>query len=83
LARSKDLINWEKFPHNPVFECGEQGQWDDGAIWFGTVFEYRDRLYLLYEGGRKEDILSESPSLTQVGLGCIETNSFAKFITEW
>jgi hypothetical protein len=72
----KDLIHWEKYPRNPVFACGKTGQWDDGAIWFGTVFEFDDVLYLLYEGGRRQDVALPSPCLTQVGLASISVDSF-------
>jgi hypothetical protein len=83
LARSEDLIRWEKYPHNPVFRLGEPGQWDDGAIWFGTVFPYRDELYLIYEGGRLENILAKVPALTQVGLAKISGNDFDLAVLDW
>jgi len=83
LARSLDLINWEKYPHNPVFSCAEQGAWDDGAIWFGTPFQMHDTLYLLYEGGRLENILDHSPALTQVGLADLPVQDFLAGILSW
>jgi len=52
LARSPDLLHWEKYPENPVFTIGKPGTWDDGAIWFGTVFEFDEHLYMIYEAGR-------------------------------
>jgi predicted GH43/DUF377 family glycosyl hydrolase len=50
LAKSKDLINWERYPDNPIFERGETGSWDEGAIWFGTVYKHNDIYYMWYEG---------------------------------
>ncbi|MBN2089684.1 hypothetical protein JW964_08720 [candidate division KSB1 bacterium] len=50
LARSRNLLNWERYPHNPVFERGEPGTWDEGAIWFATVFKKDGKYYLWYEG---------------------------------
>jgi predicted GH43/DUF377 family glycosyl hydrolase len=50
LARSKDLIHWERYPNNPVFTRGEAGSWDEGALWFATVFKKESRYYLWYEG---------------------------------
>jgi sucrose-6-phosphate hydrolase SacC (GH32 family) len=83
LARSTDLIHWEKYPQNPVFHLGSEGQWDDGAIWFGTVFEWENHLYLLYEGGRLSDIVNHSPALTQVGLAAISCDDFDQQVNEW
>lgn len=83
LARSVDLIHWEKYPHNPVFSCAEQGAWDDGAIWFGTPFQIHDTLYLLYEGGRLENILDHSPALTQVGLAALPVQDFLVGMLSW
>jgi predicted GH43/DUF377 family glycosyl hydrolase len=83
LARSVDLIHWEKYPHNPIFSCAEHGAWDDGAIWFGTPFQMHDTLYLLYEGGRLENILDQSPALTQVGLAALPVQDFLAGILSW
>jgi predicted GH43/DUF377 family glycosyl hydrolase len=83
LARSTDLLKWEKFPGNPVFHTGEEGNWDDGALWFGTVFEWRGWLYLIYEGGRMDDILDQSPALTQVGLAKLSLGDFDRAVSLW
>lgn len=50
LARSKDLKKWERYPGNPIMERGLSGTWDEGGIWFGTVYKFRDTYYLWYEG---------------------------------
>lgn len=83
LARSQDLIHWEKYPQNPVFSCAEHGFWDDGAIWFGTTFLLHDTLYLMYEGGRLENIIDHSPALTQVGLATLSLTEFQAGILSW
>jgi len=83
LARSFDLVEWERYPGNPVFRAGPPGAWDDGAIWFGTVFPRGNRLYLLYEGGRQADIDRAGPSLTQVGLAVLDGGIFDRTIAEW
>jgi predicted GH43/DUF377 family glycosyl hydrolase len=83
LARSGDLIHWEKYPYNPIFQIGSPGAWDDGAIWFGTVFEWNDHLYLLYEGGRLVDIVDKTPALTQVGLAGLACADFDRALLEW
>jgi predicted GH43/DUF377 family glycosyl hydrolase len=50
LATSTDLIHWTKYAANPIFSRGEEGQWDEGAIWFTTVEKINDRYYMWYEG---------------------------------
>lgn len=50
LARSKDLLLWERYPHNPILDRGEPGEWDEGALWFATVHKRKDTYYLWYEG---------------------------------
>lgn len=50
LARSRDLLHWERYPHNPIFERGAAGAWDEGALWFATLFKKDDLYYLWYEG---------------------------------
>ena len=50
LATSRDLVHWEKYPGNPIFSRGEEGAWDEGAIWFTTVEKLSGRYYMWYEG---------------------------------
>ena len=50
LATSTDLIHWTKYAANPIFSRGEEGEWDEGAIWFTTVEKINDRYYMWYEG---------------------------------
>lgn len=65
LARSTDLLHWERYPHNPVFERGRVGTWDEGALWFATVAGVGEKVYLWYEGtgtglGRKTAVAREA-----------------------
>ncbi len=50
LARSKDLLHWERYPGNPILERGSPGTWDEGALWFATVLKKGPTYYLWYEG---------------------------------
>lgn len=50
LATSRDLVHWVKYPGNPIFSRGDEGQWDEGAIWFTTVEKMNGRYYMWYEG---------------------------------
>lgn len=49
LARSQDLYHWEK-SSKIVISRGEPGSWDEGALWFATVYKDKGRYYLWYEG---------------------------------
>ena len=50
-AYSDDLINWIKIENNfSLMTRGDLGEWDQGGIWYGEVFQYQDTLYMLYEG---------------------------------
>ena len=83
LARSHDLRQWERYPGNPVFRRGSPGTWDDGAIWFGTVFPFGDEFSLWYEGGSQEAVKGKSPILTQVGLAVIMMQDFEQLLALW
>lgn len=50
LATSTDLIHWDKYQGNPIFARGNEGEWDEGAIWFTTVEKINGLYYLWYEG---------------------------------
>lgn len=52
LARTPDLIHWERHPGNPIFGCGPKGAEDGGAIWFPALIETDALFVLLYEGSR-------------------------------
>lgn len=52
LARSRNLIDWEPHPGNPIFGAGARGEADGGAIWFPALHETDNHFILLYEGSR-------------------------------
>ena len=52
LARSRNLIDWERHPGNPVFGCGAKGTPDGGALWFPALVQTEDSFVMLYEGSR-------------------------------
>lgn len=52
LARSKDMITWEKHPGNPIFGLGAKGEEDGGAIWFPALIDIKTHYVMLYEGSR-------------------------------
>lgn len=49
ISRSTDLLNWEK-SSNTIIRRGNPGSWDEGALWFATVYKHKDTYYLWYEG---------------------------------
>lgn len=51
LARSSDLLKWERYAHNPIFERGDAGSWDEGALWFPTIRNIQGKYIMWYEGG--------------------------------
>ncbi len=52
LARSRDLIHWERNPGNPIFGAGARGESDGGAIWFPAFMDCGGDYFILYEGSR-------------------------------
>ena len=52
LARSENLVEWERHPGNPIFGCSAKGEPDGGAIWFPALFETKNSFVMLYEGSR-------------------------------
>ena len=60
LARSRNLRHWERYPGNPILAAGTPGAWDEGALWFATVFKMNSTYYLWYEGTGTASSLSNS-----------------------
>ena len=84
LARSKDLVSWEKCPQNPIFSRGEAGAWDEGGIWFGTCINHNGVYYLWYEGyggGRDRDTAFDEGGRSQIGLATLSGVRFADLFT--
>ena len=52
LARSRNLVDWERHPGNPIFGCGAKGTPDGGAMWFPALVQTDDCFVMLYEGSR-------------------------------
>jgi len=82
LARSRDCLSWTRYAGNPVFRCGEPRSWDDGAIWFGTVFEWHDTLYLFYEGASGAALRSPRGA-SAVGVALCSGAAFDRSMDDW
>ncbi len=82
IATSTDLVHWVKYPQNPVFSRAEEGQWDEGAIWFTTVEKINGLYYMWYEGygggtARKEPYGSYlKGGKSQVGMATLKAPYF-------
>jgi hypothetical protein len=83
VAWSDDLIRWEKVENPaPFFERGDSGTWDEGAIWYGEVFEHEGMLYMYYEGwgGGAQGVDRDKPYFrggrSQTGLACVSVSAF-------
>ena len=80
LARSRDLLTWDKLP-SPVFERGQAGEWDDGGIWVGDIAHIGDTYYLWYEGrsaGRNRGQEYAPGGYSQIGLATLSADGFAE-----
>jgi len=78
LARSRNLLDWEKYPH-PIFRRGEAGQWDDGGIWVGDIARIGETYYLWYEGrsgGRSRYEEYAPGGYSQIGLATLTSSGF-------
>ncbi|OPZ04289.1 MAG: hypothetical protein BWZ10_03190 [candidate division BRC1 bacterium ADurb.BinA364] len=69
----------------PLFERGAPGEWDQGAIWFGEVFEHQGMLYMLYEGwgwpGLSFDRAKAyaKPGRSQTGIASVSVQRFLQW----
>jgi hypothetical protein len=82
LARSRDLVHWTRYTRNPVFRRGRPGSWDDGAVWFGTVFEWNGTLYLFYEG-TSHAALRSATNTSAVGVAVCPGTAFDRCMAHW
>lgn len=85
-AYSSDLVRWTKVANaQPLFERGAPGEWDQGAIWFGEVFEHQGMLYMLYEGwgwpGLSFDRAKAyaKPGRSQTGIASVSVQRFLQW----
>ena len=81
IARSQDLINWEKSASGPVFSRGNSGEWDEAAIWYPTIHKISDTYFMWYEGAGTGGGLVDDASIRASELarevnygGYLETN---------
>jgi predicted GH43/DUF377 family glycosyl hydrolase len=70
IARSQDLINWERSLSGPIFTRGNSGDWDEAAIWYPTIHKIGDTFFMWYEGagtgnGLVDDVSIEASRLAR------------------
>ena len=85
VAASHDLVNWIRYPGNPIFERGPEGTWDDCGIWYGTTLKIDGVYYMWYEGrsnGEPRHIGDTRPGgrglggFSQIGLATMRSDKF-------
>jgi hypothetical protein len=86
LAISDDLIHWTKLQNpQPLFTRGPRGSWDQGAIWAPSCFEYKDRIYMYYEGWghvgavENRDKLYFLPGHSEIGIASCSKKEFLEW----
>jgi|GEM_PF-2368368 len=85
LARSRDLLHWQKHPE-PVFLRGSAREWDDGGIWVGDVARVGDTCYLWYEGrsGGTDRNREYAPGgFSQIGLATLAMGDFTRLTRDF
>ena len=83
LARSRDLLRWERYPMNPIFQRAEGPTWDNAAIWFGTLFWKGDTYYLYYEGGGGPAVANRDEDYAGYGKTACSQIGLATYTGEW
>ena len=63
IARSQDLINWERSLSGPIFSRGNSGDWDEAAIWYPTIHKINDTYFMWYEGAGTGNGLADDASV--------------------
>lgn len=56
IARSNDLIHWDKFLKEPIIDLGVEGEWDDRFVSDPKVFKVRDYYLMTYTGYNRRNI---------------------------
>ena len=85
-AFSKNLILLEKVKNDfPLFLRGEEGNWDQGAIWWGEILNWNNQLFMFYEGWGSigfSPVRNNSyyfPGHSQIGRACCSTERFLQW----
>jgi predicted GH43/DUF377 family glycosyl hydrolase len=65
FAVSKDLVNWERHPHNPVLTVGEAGSFDDHFASDPCVLKVQDSWLMFYFGLSNDGHAREGVAFSQ------------------
>lgn len=85
VAMSNDLIHWQKVQNDqPLFTRGSAGAWDQGGVWGAEIIEYKDNLYLYYEGWGRTGFVPDRDEpyfsgKSQVGVASCSKTDFLKW----
>ncbi len=85
-AYSDDLIHWTKVKNEtPLFLRGESGNWDQGAIWWGSALIANEKIYIIYEGwgtlgfAQNRNSSYYFPGGSQIGMAECSVEEFLKW----
>ena len=89
-AYSNDLVHWTKVNNTrPLFTRGKAGEFDQGAIWTGSVIEDKGVLYIYYEGwgsfandASKRDTPYYAGGNSRVGIASCTTIDFLNWVNK-
>jgi len=83
LARSSDLLTWERYEGNPVLLRNSCGTWDEGGIWSPDIIEYNGQFFMWFEGVGTNSTAGGSISNTarDTQYGGYDTNAFSQIFT--
>ena len=85
VAASRNLVDWIRYPGNPIFARGSEGEWDDCGIWYGTTIKINGVYYMWYEGrssGEPRVVADQRPGgrgrggFSQIGLATMRSDKF-------
>lgn len=89
VAWSDDLLNWTKVKNDlPLLARGDSGEWDQGAMWTGSVIEHNGSIYIYYEAWGSYDLLADRDELyyrganSRVGVASVSVTDFLEWVDE-
>ncbi len=65
FATSKDLINWQRYPHNPILPVGGEGAFDEIFASDPAVYRHQDKWVMYYFGVKKGWTARDSVAISE------------------
>ena len=87
VAWSTDLLHWTKVKNElPLLVRGNPGEWDQGAMWTGSVIEHNGSIYIYYEAWGSYDLLADRDAYyypggnSRVGVASVSVGDFLDWV---